>query len=40
MYNENEDHIEPQKLLGFLKEAIYLSDEEFNYNNINYKLIK
>ena len=40
MYDENEDHIEPKKLLNFLKKAIYLSDEEFNYNNINYKLIK
>jgi hypothetical protein len=38
MYDENENHIEPEKLLGFLKKAIYLSDDEFNYKTINYKL--
>ena len=38
MYDENENHIEPEKLLGFLKKAIYLSDEEFDYKTINYKL--
>jgi len=39
MYDENENHIEPKKLLSFLKKAIYLSDEEFDYKTINYKLI-
>jgi hypothetical protein len=39
MYDAEENHVEPQKLLGFLKEAIYLSDEEFNYNNIKYQFI-
>ena len=38
MYDENENHIEPEKLLGFLKKAIYLSEDEFNYKTINYKL--
>jgi hypothetical protein len=37
MYDDNENHIEPQKLLGFLKKAIYLSEDEFNYNNIKYQ---
>jgi hypothetical protein len=40
MYDENEDHVEPKKLLNFLKTGIYLTKEEFNYNNINYQLIK
>ena len=39
MYDENENHVNPQKLLDFLKKAIYLSDDEFNYKMINYKLI-
>jgi len=38
MYDENENHVEPEKLLGFLKKAIYLSDDEFDYKTINYKL--
>ena len=38
MYDENENHIEPEKLLGFLKKAIYLSEDEFDYKTINYKL--
>jgi len=38
MYDENESHTNPEKLLDFLKKAIYLSDEEFNYKTINYKL--
>ena len=37
-YDENENHIAPEKLLEFLKKAIYLSDDEFNYKTINYKL--
>lgn len=40
MYDENENHKEPQKLLDFLKKAIYLSDDEFDYNKINYTFIK
>jgi hypothetical protein len=40
MYDENEDHIEPKKLLDFLKTGIYLTKEEFDYNNINYQFIK
>ena len=39
MYDEEENHKNPQKLLSFLKKAIYLSDNEFNYNNVNYKLV-
>jgi hypothetical protein len=39
MYDDNENHVKPQKLLNFLKTGIYLLDEEFNYNNIKYKLI-
>ena len=39
MYDDNENHVEPQKLLGFLKKAIYLSEDEFNYNNIKYQFI-
>jgi hypothetical protein len=40
MYDEEENHKEPQKLLSFLKKALYLSNDEFNYNNINYTFIK
>lgn len=40
MYDENENHKEPQKLLDFLKKAIYLSNDEFDYNKINYTFIK
>jgi hypothetical protein len=40
MYDEEENHKEPEKLLSFLKKALYLSKEEFDYNNINYTLIK
>jgi len=39
LYDEDENHKEPQKLLSFLKKAIYLSKEEFDYDSINYKLI-
>lgn len=38
MYDNDENHIEPQKLLDFLKKAIYLSNDEFDYKIINYKL--
>jgi hypothetical protein len=38
MYDEEENHIDPQRLLTFLKTGIYLSENEFNYNNIKYKL--
>jgi hypothetical protein len=40
MYDVNENHIDPPRLLNFLKTGIYLSKEEFDYNNINYTLIK
>jgi hypothetical protein len=40
MYDENENHIKPEKLLNFLKKAIYLSDDEFDYKTVNYNLIK
>jgi hypothetical protein len=39
MYDDNENHVKPQKLLNFLKTGIYLLEDEFNYNNIKYKLI-
>jgi len=39
MYDENEDHVEPKKLLDFLKTGIYLTKEEFDYNNIKYQFI-
>jgi hypothetical protein len=39
MYDEDENHIEPQKLLDFLKKAIYLSQDEFNYSDIKYQFI-
>jgi hypothetical protein len=39
MYDENENHKDPQRLLNFLKTAIYLLEDEFNYKTINYKLV-
>jgi hypothetical protein len=40
MYDENESHINPARLLNFLKTAIYLSKDEFDYQNVNYTFIK
>jgi hypothetical protein len=40
MYDENENHIDPPVLYNFLKKAIYLSDDEYNYKDINYKFVK
>jgi hypothetical protein len=40
MYDEDENHKDSQKLLSFLKKSLYLSNEEFNYTNINYKFTK
>jgi hypothetical protein len=39
MYDENENHKDPQRLLNFIKTGIYLSQDEFDYNNIKYQLI-
>lgn len=40
MYDENENHIDPTRLLNFLKTAIYLSEDEFNYQNTKSNFIK
>jgi hypothetical protein len=40
MYDEEENHKDPEKLLLFLKKSLYLSQEEFNYNNITYTFTK
>jgi hypothetical protein len=40
MYDKDENHKNPQKLLDFLRKAIYLSENEFNYKDINFKFIE
>jgi hypothetical protein len=40
LYDENENHIQPEKLFNFLKKSVYLSNEEFNYSEIKYSFIK
>jgi hypothetical protein len=40
MYDEDENHKDPSRLLSFLKPSIYLSDDEYNYKDITYNFIK
>lgn len=40
MYDQEENHIDPPRLLDFLKTAIYLTNEEFNYTSIDSTFIK
>lgn len=40
LYDKDENHIEPEKLFNFLKNNVYLSIEEFDYNKIKYSFIK
>ncbi len=40
LYDSDENHINPSLLLNFLKKAIFLLKDEFNYETINYTLIK
>lgn len=40
MYDEDENHLDPPRLLNFLKTAIYLLEDEYNYNDINYTFVK
>jgi hypothetical protein len=40
MYDEEENHKDPEKLLSFLKKSLYLSKEEFDYNTVNYTFTK
>ena len=40
MYDDNENHKNPPLLFDFLKKAIYLSEDEFNYSDINFIFIK
>jgi hypothetical protein len=39
LYDDNENHKNPENLFKFLKDALYLSEDEFNYNQISYNLI-
>jgi hypothetical protein len=36
LYDENNQHKNPKILLDFLKKSIFLSNEEFDYNNIKH----